>query len=113
MYRLALLPLAALALAADGSSPAKVAPAPPSSAFDLLLPIGLFVAALAFGWFALRRLARWLRADDQDGAAAGGFMSQIRALYRRGELSQEEFEVIKSRLTRRIREQLDDKPPRR
>jgi len=84
-----------------------------SSASDLLLPIGLLLAALACGWFVLRRLSRWRRSGDETGpAAAGGFMSQIRELHRRGEISHEEFELIKARLTSQIRERLDDKPRR-
>lgn len=65
--------------------------------------LGLAVALVCLGWAVV-----WLRSklyDNSDPSVSGGsLMEEYREMVRQGELSEEEFRLIKSRLGGRVSE---------
>ena len=69
---------------------------------------GLVVALLALAWVAVRMRA-WYYEDDDPAGEADQMLSEIREIYQEGDLSEEEFRSIKSRLIQRREEASADK----
>lgn len=89
------------------------APAPgsarvPNFPFDLdvLWTLGAFLGIVAIGAVIIAVVNRWRKKEDEDDAT-GDQMSSFRELYQRGELSQEEYDRIKARLGRQLRQELN------
>ncbi len=62
------------------------------------LPLSIFVASLAvLAWIISRIRARYRESDDP-AEVTHEMLTQYREMHDRGELSQEEFRLIKSRL---------------
>jgi hypothetical protein len=64
----------------------------PSIIFRSLVLIVLVVA----GFYAIMRVRRWLKEEDEPDRGIGFSLSDFRELHRRGEMSTEEFEKLKS-----------------
>jgi hypothetical protein len=71
------------------------------------------VAALLVGALVIALVDRWRKRSPDDRISPGDQLSQFRLLYEQGQLSKEEFERIRGRLGRQLRDELDlpDKPP--
>ena len=63
------------------------------------------VGIILVGVFAIWCIRLWLRRPE--GGSTGGEMTSFRELFERGELSQEEYDRVRSRLGKRMREELD------
>src|SRR5438093_6187788 len=70
-----------------------------------------FAAAVAVGYLVILWVDRWRKRPVQYQLSAHEELAQYQALYERGELSQEEFARIRTRLTERLRQELDVPPP--
>ena len=67
-----------------------------------LMPIAATVAAIGILAFAVYVIRSWLRDNDGPAASEHLLLAEYRELNRRGELSDEEFRIIKSRMASRI-----------
>jgi len=61
--------------------------------------VGLVFAIVVLVWVAFRVRA-WYREDDDPAENARQMLSELQELYQEGDLSEEEFRSIKSRLAR-------------
>jgi len=68
-----------------------------------LLPLVTVVVALALLALAIYWIRSWLRDNDGPAASEHELLSEYREMNRRGELSDEEFRIIKGRMASRIR----------
>ena len=84
------------------------APAPaPRLEWDGLIWTFLAMAGvIGLAWIALALVGRWRRRVGEEDTT-GDQMASFRELYERGELSQEEYDRIKDRLGRRLRQELN------
>ncbi len=74
----------------------------------LLLSSLAFVAALLAGAMVIYLTDRWRRRPGPNGECdANEQMSTFRELYERGELTQEEFDRIRNKLTGRLRQEVE------
>jgi uncharacterized membrane protein len=74
----------------------------------LLLSSLAFVAALLAGAMVIYLTDRWRRRQGPNAECdANEQMSTFRELYERGELTQEEFDSIRSKLTGRLRQEVE------
>jgi hypothetical protein len=89
------------------------APAPPPAGGPSLLDPRLLwatislVAILLLGALVLAWFDRLRKRADQDVLTPGDQLAAFRLSYERGELSQEEYERIRARLSPKLRQQLD------
>lgn len=67
--------------------------------------IGLAFAIVVLVWLVVR-IRAWIREDADPAEDAQQMLSEIREMYREGDVSQEEYRSIKRRLTERM-----DRPP--
>jgi hypothetical protein len=59
----------------------------------------VLIALVIGGMYAVLRLRRWLKSDDDDGGGGIGFtLSDLRALHRRGEITDAEFEKARAQM---------------
>ena len=65
------------------------------------------IAALLFGALLIAIYDRWRKRQVQDRPPPSDQLAEFRSLYERGELSQEEFDRIKTLLTGQMREALN------
>ncbi len=71
---------------------------------SIAIPLTIFVAALAvLIWIVARIRARYRESDDP-AESTHEMLTQYRELHERGELSKEEFRLIKSQLTNSLTE---------
>jgi len=68
-----------------------------------LIPIISVVTAISIGAIAVYLIRTWLRDNDGPAASSHELLADYRELHRRGELSDEEFRIIKSRMAPRIK----------
>ncbi len=66
-----------------------------------------FLAAVAVGYLVIVWVDRWRKRPVQYQLSAEDELAQYQALYERGELSQGEFERLRTLLTQRRRQELD------
>lgn len=101
--------LAALAAAAE----AHAATGDTSSAFGRILPwLGLLVLLVVLGGIVITMIRRAATGHDGIGAARAGFtLHDLRAMHRRGELSDEEFERAKDGMLGRATAGANAAPP--
>src|SRR5438552_11228238 len=96
---------------------ALAAPAPPPGRGPSLLDPQLLwatvslVAILLLGALVLAWFDRLRKRRDPSVLTPGDQLATFRLSYERGELSQEEYERIRARLSRRLRQQLDPAAP--
>jgi hypothetical protein len=68
-----------------------------------LMPIAATVAAIGILAFAVYVIRSWLRDNDGPAASEHLLLAEYRELNRRGELSDEEFRIIKDRMASRLK----------
>ncbi len=68
-----------------------------------LIPLATTVTAIGLLAFAIYLIRSWLRDNDGPAASAHELLADYREMHRRGELSDEEFRIIKSRMAPRIK----------
>ena len=68
-----------------------------------LIPVATTVTAIAVLAIAIYLIRSWLRENDGPAASDCELLSEYREMNRRGELSDEEFRIIKGRMASRIR----------
>lgn len=77
-----------------------------------LLWAGLgLVGLILLGALVIVLLDRWRKRGEPPPLTANEQLAQFRELYERGELSQEEFDRIRARLTPHLRSELGGQPP--
>jgi len=67
-----------------------------------LIPIAATVTAIAVLSVAIYAIRWWLRENDGPAASDNELLSEYREMHRRGELSDQEFRIIKGRMAPRI-----------
>lgn len=67
-----------------------------------LIPIAAAVTAIAVLAVAIYAIRWWLRENDGPAASDNELLSEYREMHRRGELSDQEFRIIKGRMAPRI-----------
>ena len=72
-----------------------------------LMPLITTVAAIAVLAVLIYLIRSWLRENDGPAASDHELLGEYRELNRRGELSDEEFRIIKGRIASRIRGEPD------
>ncbi len=68
-----------------------------------LIPVGSTVTAIAVLAVAIYVVRSWLRENDGPAASDHELLAEYREMNRRGELSDEEFRIIKCRMVPRIK----------
>jgi hypothetical protein len=68
-----------------------------------LIPIVTTVAAIGVLAVAIYLIRSWLRDNDGPAASEHELLAEYREMHRRGELSDEEFRIIKGRMAPRIK----------
>ena len=68
-----------------------------------LIPIVTTVTAIGVLAVAIYLIRSWLRDNDGPAASVHELLAEYRDLHRRGELSDEEFRIIKGRMAPRIK----------
>jgi len=68
-----------------------------------LLPLAATVTAIGVLAFVIYLIRSWLRDNDGPAASEHLLLAEYRELNRRGELSDEEFRIIKGRMAPRIK----------
>ena len=68
-----------------------------------LIPLATTVTAIAVLAIAIFLIRSWLRENDGPAASDCELLADYREMHRRGELSDEEFRIIKSRMAPRIK----------
>jgi hypothetical protein len=75
---------------------------------DFLLTLGLLLAVILGGGFALLWLDRWRKKQAaRDQTRSVDALSAYRTLYDRGEISRAEYETIRGQLAYQMREEID------
>ena len=75
---------------------------------DFLLTLGLLLAVILGGGFALLWLDRWRKKQaTRDQTRSVDALSAYRDLYDRGEISRAEYETIRGQLAYQMREEID------
>ena len=67
-----------------------------------LIPILATVTAIGVLTIAIYLIRSWLRENDGPAASTHELLAEYREMHRRGELSDEEFRIIKGRMAPRI-----------
>jgi len=75
------------------------------ASLTLLVTIALLMVVVLVTAIIIIGLGRWLRRPDA-GSAAGASLSLFRSLYERGECSKEEYERIRARLGKKLKQEL-------
>lgn len=83
------------------------------AAFKSILAVGGLILAVGLGALAIYVVHRWYRSAQEPPIDTSGLLSKFRELHRRGELTDEEFSIIRSRLGEQLREELMDAEERR
>jgi hypothetical protein len=78
---------------------------------EVLLWVGILVVVVVIGGLGILVLRRKLLAKDDGSAYGAGFLEELRAMHRRGEISTEEFEATKRAMTEKLKASLAAKPP--
>jgi hypothetical protein len=68
-----------------------------------LIPILATVAAIGVLTVAIYLIRSWLRENDGPAASTHELLAEYREMHRQGELSDEEFRIIKGRMAPRIK----------
>ena len=79
---------------------------------DVLLWVGILVVVVVVGGIGILAIRRRLLAKDDGSANSAGFLEELRAMHRRGEISTEEFEATRRAMTAKIKASLAAKPAR-
>ena len=91
---------------------APVAPPPrPEYALPFLRAAWPLMVALLVGALIIYLVDRWRRRPPQPAAEANDQLAHFRSLYERGEMTREEFDNVKARLTGQLRRELNVPPP--
>ena len=72
-----------------------------------LIPLITTVAAIAVLAVVIYLIRSWLRENDGPAASTHELLAEYREMHRRGELSDEEFRIIKDRMASRIKRDPD------
>jgi hypothetical protein len=72
-----------------------------------LIPLATTVTAIGVLAIAVYLIRSWLRDNDGPAASEHELLSEYREMHRRGELSDEEFRIIKGQMVPRIRRKTD------
>jgi len=72
-----------------------------------LIPVATTVTAIAVLAIAIYLIRSWLRENDGPAASDHELLSEYREMNRRGELSDEEFRIIKGQMAPRIKRTAD------
>ncbi len=72
-----------------------------------LIPLAATVTAIGVLAFLIYLIRSWLRDNDGPAVSEHLLLAEYRELNRRGELSDEEFRIIKDRMASRIRREPD------
>lgn len=73
---------------------------------EFILTVGLLVAVLLFGAIALFFVDRWRKrqvADNQDSVES---LTSFRAMYERGELTEAEYQVVRDKMARKVKQEV-------
>lgn len=76
--------------------------------FIAILPL---VAVLLLGAWIIARINRWRKEPDGELRSTSDLMSEYRRMHEGGELSDEEFEKIRSRLGEQLRQEIEEQAP--
>jgi hypothetical protein len=68
-----------------------------------LIPLATTVTAIVVLVVAIYLIRSWLRENDGPAASAHELLAEYREMHRQGELSDEEFRIIKGRMAPRIK----------
>lgn len=83
-----------------------------ATSIDVVLWAGVLIVAVIIGGMVIMYLRRRLLAKDATDAGGGLMLSDLRAMHKRGELSEEEFQAAKDAITARISgKPLPPRPP--
>jgi hypothetical protein len=78
---------------------------------ELVVPVLLGILALLAVLLGLailvKYLARWAKGHEDELPPSAGLLSQFRILYERGECTQEEFDRVRAKLGKQLREELN------
>lgn len=74
---------------------------------EALIPVATTVTAIAVLAIAIYLIRSWLRENDGPAASDCELLSEYREMNRRGELSDEEFRIIKGQMAPRIKRKAD------
>jgi hypothetical protein len=58
----------------------------------------LLIALVVAGFFAVIRLRRWLKEEDHEPGGIGFTLGDLRALHRKGEITDEQFERARTQM---------------
>ena len=72
---------------------------------QLIIWLAVCAALIALGAFLV---ARYRRQIQDDGVSASDMLTNFRELYCRGELSDEEYRTIKTKLAGRLQQEIND-----
>jgi len=72
-----------------------------------LIPVATTVTAIGGLAIAIYLIRSWLRENDGPAASEHELLAEYREMHRRGELSDEEFRIIKGQMVPRIRRTTD------
>ena len=73
----------------------------------VLIPLVTTVTAIGVLFLAVYLLRSWLRENDGPAASTHELLAEYREMHRRGELSDEEFRIIKGQMAPRTRRSSD------
>ena len=82
----------------------------PEPYFSLLLSLIALMVLVVGGYVAMRVLRRWARGGTERDTAVNSDYASFRELYERGELTEEEYQRIRSRMNRKLRADLGAPP---
>lgn len=83
---------------------------------DVLLWVGILVVVVVVGGLGILAMRRRLLGKDANAGNTAGFLEELRAMHRRGEISTEEFEATRRAMTEKLKASLaatPARPPRR
>lgn len=77
---------------------------------QILLWVAVLVVVVIVGGVMILLVRRWLLAKDADASSGAGMMEGLRGMRRSGQISEEEYDLIRKRMALRIRDGADKTP---
>jgi hypothetical protein len=86
------------------------APIPKEVPLWLFGAIVVLIVVLIVASGVIMLVGRWVKAPPDAATSSGGLLSEFRLMYEQGECSREEYEQIRNRLGKRLRQELELPP---